>query len=446
MVRLVLLIVLVLVVPGGAGFVPKEAVASSGYLIVGNADMMSHASANGWPGTGTASDPIVIQDLIATVTFGDAFAVEDVSLHFHVINAMLTGPGQADPGAGTGVRLVSTPNALVRDSTISGFAAGGYTSAFGVQFHNNTLTANGVGIRLQTGSTGLLGNMIESGGAGIVQIGGSATMTNNVVRSNDGLGIQISGTSGSVVEDNQITDNGGVGIYVFDSNFVSVVSNTIARNGNDGIQFIGGSASQNTGHRVAGNTLADNGRFGLLISNSPSQLAWGIHRGVMVSANTVTGHENGIRLIDTRLMTLSSNHVAENTVGVTVVGGGTGTLRGNTIADNHRGLLLQGSSGNQVKANVLTGNWLGIELDGGSAGNTVLNNIFDNTINAHLDDATPNVWSLPKRPGSSATGGTWEGGNSWSDYKGRDRDGDGLGEEPYRVDRKLWAVDAHPLT
>lgn len=82
-----------------------------------------------------------------------------------------------------------------------------------------------------------------------------------------------------------------------------------------------------------------------------------------------------------------------------------------------------------------------------SYGNLVYNNYFDNTLNAR--DDTENTWNVVKTIGHNIIGGSYLGGNFWSDYTGIDGDDDTLGDTllPYTSTGSISnGGDYHPLT
>jgi parallel beta-helix repeat protein len=121
-------------------------------------------------------------------------------------------------------------------------------------------------------------------------------------------------------------------------------------------------------------------------------------------------------------------------------------LRNNTMRSNNYGVSVAWSSQN----NTLTGNWidsnalLGMYLRDSPA-NLIYNNYIANSENAW--DNSANKWNISKTAGTNIIGGSYLGGNYWSDYSGKDLDGDRLGDTklPYNTNITVGG-DYRPLT
>jgi|GEM_PF-3283499 len=203
---------------------------------------------------------------------------------------------------------------------------------------------------------------------------------------------------GSGVDHANISDNNAsnnyYAIYLNSSSNNSLTNNSANSNNNDGIKL--NSLSNN-------NTLTNN--------------------------TAILNHDTGISLISSsNNNTLTNNTANSNNIGIGLMtSSNNNTLTNNTANLNIYGIFLNSASNN----NTLTNNTAnsnsnrGIYLSSAS-NNTIYNNYFNNTNNA-WDDGS-NVWNTTITSGTNIIGGSWLGGNYWSDYAGEDTDGDRLGD------------------
>ncbi len=168
----------------------------------------------------------------------------------------------------------------------------------------------------------------------------------------------------------------------------------------------------------------------------------------IISDNIASNNAEGIFIKLLSDCTLTNNIALNNAVGISLrVSSNNCMLDSNTaISNNITGIILFDSHGNTIDSNTVTSNnAYGIYLKG-SGYNTIYNNYFNNTNNAYDDGI--NIWNISKTAGTNIIGGSWLGGNYWSDYAGEDRNGDGLGDTllPYNSSGDIIVGgDYHPL-
>ncbi|MEM2795452.1 MAG: NosD domain-containing protein, partial [Thermofilaceae archaeon] len=116
----------------------------------------------------------------------------------------------------------------------------------------------------------------------------------------------------------------------------------------------------------------------------------------------------GIRLENRRNIIVRNLKIEKFATGIYLWNSSGITITGNTISNNGDGIYLWNSSGNRV----------------------FLNNFIGNVRQVYSLGSV-NVWDDGFR------------GNYWSDYRGEDRNNDGIGDTPYTIDEKN--VDRYPL-
>jgi len=274
------------------------------------------------------------------------------------------------------------------------------------------------------------GRQVTEEAAGIKATGNGHRIENNVVR-DVYFGIHAEAGSGYVIQNNEVVPGERHG----------------ARPGH-GISIWNARDSQ-----IVGNRIAD-ARDGIYLSFT---------EGVVASGNQVTRCRYGIHSMYSQDAAIVDNRLVANLLGSALMMSDRLVLRGNRI-ERHRqgaaayGLLLKDIGDLIAEDNIIVGNRIGVYAEGVAtiasrtarlsrniiAGNEVglamqsnaALTLTDNQLADNLTDVRPLGRRISERARWSADGR----GNFWSQYRGYDADGDGVGDVPHHVDDVMDAL------
>jgi nitrous oxidase accessory protein len=195
---------------------------------------------------------------------------------------------------------------------------------------------------------------------------------------------------------------------------------------------------------VSGNTIAD-ARDGVYLEYGSS---------TRIECNRVVGGRYAVHSMYGQAVTMADNQFATNESGPVMMYGGPLTMEGNVIRDEQSaatgfGVLLLDVSGVRLLRNVIVSNRVGLQIEGPMGDprptaverNTIaLNQVgvgLYPTANASLSqnsvvENTVQVLGLgPNGGGGQSVWSSGGVGNYWSDYRGYERSGSGVGEIPH---------------
>lgn len=250
-------------------------------------------------------------------------------------------------------------------------------------------------------------------------------------------GITVQGASGVQVHDNVVVGRGGAARGLDGDG----AHDTATAGAGDGISLWSSSSAL-----VRDNVVSDV-RDGVYLS---------FGREIMVDRNTVTASRFGVHHMYTSDLTVSENRFERGSAGLVLMYGGPVFALRNIIIDNRSsatgyGILVKDVVDVALTENVVVGNRVGIEVETVPAGSDDAVDIIRNTVagnrialllapSIHADiggnSFVDNAVSLSFTGGRGDPQIDWlykGAGNYWSDYRGVDSDGDGIGERPHDV-------------
>ncbi len=297
--------------------------------------------------------------------------------------------------------------------------------------------------------------VIDGGGSGTVvhvtkgptTIRGFAVRGSGMSLLDEDAGIRIWEASDCAVIDNDV-DDALFGILVRSASRARIAGNRVRgkilppeRQG-DGIQLNGADDSE-----ILENTVSQSRDLSIWQShrcvvrrNHVSGCRYGLHYMYcddhVFEDNVFTDNQTAGAIMYTRRLTLRGNRFSgsrgPSAHGLLIKVGDDVTVERNVFTDNTRGVFIEDSpsslrSGLWLRANLIGGNDVGVALQPTVARVVFSGNAFiGNRVQVEALGSTRkdlNLWSENGR------------GNFWSDHVGFDRDGDGIGDTPYRIEQ-----------
>ncbi len=391
--------------PAAVARVPRAVAAMFAILIVG---------ATGWGGAGAVSPAGGSPTGLFGAPLGTGLFETCPALQALIDDAPVGSTVIVPPGRYCGPVVIRGPLTVVGEGlpVIDGGGTGSVVTlegdgvtlrGFAVRNSGRNVTEEAAGITVRGSGHRIEQNDIRAVYFGIhVEGGANHTIERNTIApgagygARPGHGISVWHASDSRIADNTITDARD-GVYLSFTKGVTVTGNDVS-GCRYGLHSMYSERAGMNGNRLRGNLL------GASLMNS-DRLEF---RGNRIEQHRQGAAAYGLLLKDVGELTATDNIIVANRIGLYAEGvpdrpGRRAIVRGNVFAGNEVGLALQSNSALTFTANRLTDNLIDVRPLG-------------RTISAGTK------WSLDGI------------GNSWGQYRGYDRDGDGIGDLAHRMD------------
>ncbi len=172
----------------------------------------------------------------------------------------------------------------------------------------------------------------------------------------------------------------------------------------------------------------------------------------VIENNKLTSNGRGIYIMSSRGCTISGNTIVNNGYyGIVLGSSSSNNIYGNTATNDGRGIYMGNSDDNIVSGNTVTLNSvLGFYSCSLCDRNQIYNNYFNNT-EISVKSGSGNSYNTTKTPGTNIIGGSYIGGNYWGKPDGTgfsdtavDNDRDGISDSAYSLPGSSY-VDYLPL-
>lgn len=378
-----------------------------------NADLISQAALNGWPGNGTIGNPYMIENRTYENITRTAIFMGNITLHFIIRNITIS--NLSDPSE-TALVISNCNNGTVIENHIhnmDGDGIGVYGSVFydigqtisiisnridgvrigiyasylsGTRFINNSVknsTLDGLyfghcrdlfvsgnncsfnghsGMKINGGGLSTYQNNTCSNnsyyaGINVEYTSGGETFRNNTCNGNNGTGIIYRPRwSKANITENTCSRNTYRGIYL--AGFAEVRENQCSRNGDNGIHI------HQVGAGITLNTLTGNGLSGLFVNGSGNDIDENMINGNMetgimlingqnrITNNTVTGNTNSGIELRSNMNRIEKNDLHENLIGIISNSSSGNVIRDNTFGnDSMVNIMVYKGSDNTIEYN-----------------------------------------------------------------------------------------------